>query len=162
MDDKIDTQKNKNRLSQLFSTLIYRRLFLVDKKFQYSFILNTILLSGMVITIIFISLQIYFRRAYNKGIELQFPTSHPYFEMLNELKNYMNWVFIWTSLFVIVFIVGFGIRFSHRIAGPLHHLKSFIRDILEGRDPKPLAFRNTDYFSDLPELINKLISYMKK
>ncbi len=48
---------------------------------------------------------------------------------------------------------------SHRMAGPLIRLRNFFRSVGEGTGLAPkLTFREKDYFTDLPPLINRALT----
>ena len=62
-------------------------------------------------------------------------------------------------LAVLIFI--FAIVISHRIAGPIHRIKSVIRAIGEGNLDMPVYLRKNDELHDLADEINKLQESLK-
>jgi methyl-accepting chemotaxis protein len=62
-------------------------------------------------------------------------------------------------LSVIIFI--FAIYISHRIAGPIHRIKSIIHDIGDGKIDTAIYLRKTDELHDLAEELNKMQENLK-
>jgi methyl-accepting chemotaxis protein len=60
-----------------------------------------------------------------------------------------------------VFIFIFAILISHRIAGPIHRIKSVIRDIGDGKLDVPIYLRKNDELHDLAEELNKMQENLK-
>ena len=60
---------------------------------------------------------------------------------------------------VVVFSTLFTLYLSHRMAGPMVKLRAYFRAMREGTDPLPeLTFRDYDFLSDIPPLINDAIA----
>ena len=57
----------------------------------------------------------------------------------------------------IVFVAS--IFLSHKVAGPMHKLQSFLAGIREGKEYYPIAFRNGDNFQEIANDINLTIEY---
>jgi ABC-type spermidine/putrescine transport system permease subunit II len=52
---------------------------------------------------------------------------------------------------------------SHRLAGPLVRMRNFLRTVVELEKPvPPLEFRDGDYFSDIPPLVNRLVTKLNE
>lgn len=93
----------------------------------------------------------------------------PYFQFL--LLQYQKFI---DYLIVALFLsVGFTslvtLLLSHRLAGPILRLRSFFTKMIEkdgALPPEKIKFRDGDFFSELPEIINraleKLVSKQKK
>lgn len=62
-------------------------------------------------------------------------------------------------LAVLIFIVAIFV--SHRIAGPIHRIKSIIRDIGDGKLDTRIYLRKTDELHDLAEELNKMQENLK-
>ena len=52
-----------------------------------------------------------------------------------------------------------GLVFSHRIAGPVHRIKSSINKIINGNFAEPIILRQDDELKDLAAAINMLLQY---
>ena len=55
-----------------------------------------------------------------------------------------------------------GVILTHRIAGPIWKLQSELRKFLAGEEVKPIRFRSSDEFQELPRLINALLEKYRK
>ena len=53
-------------------------------------------------------------------------------------------------------ILLYVIRFSHRIAGPVHRIDAVLRALLEDREPPVTRFREDDFFRPTAELLTEL------
>lgn len=60
-----------------------------------------------------------------------------------------------TFVSVFVFLVG-GVYLSHKIAGPVHRIRTYLRDLADGRTaPQRIRLRKYDFFADLAESLNR-------
>src|SRR5690606_25964788 len=55
----------------------------------------------------------------------------------------------------IVFVITIFI--SHKIAGPMYKLKTYLLNIKNGGEITPIFFRKGDYFSDLADDVNDFV-----
>lgn len=55
-----------------------------------------------------------------------------------------------------------SIFMSHKIAGPIYKLKSYLAEVREGGANYPLSFRKGDNFSDLAKDVNSTITYLRE
>ena len=55
-----------------------------------------------------------------------------------------------------------SLYFSHRIAGPIFHIKKVIKAKLEGRETPPIRLRKSDYFYELAEMTNEALDLKEK
>ncbi|HOD14338.1 MAG: hypothetical protein KBC90_11765 [Spirochaetes bacterium] len=73
-------------------------------------------------------------------------------------------------LVAILFIVMFQclllyiilIRQTHRVSGPIYVISNFMRDIIEGRDPKLRPLRDKDELKDFYELFKEMVAAVRK
>jgi len=135
-----------------------RKSYLINPRFQISFILILTGFSLTVLTVVYISLMRFFDHYTKNGQGLGLSNKHIFFEFINSQKHFMNRLFLFTSIFLIVFEFIFGLLYSHRICGPLQNMKSFLDHQDPNKTQKLLAFRKTDYFKDLAESFNQFMS----
>lgn len=57
---------------------------------------------------------------------------------------------------------GVTLILSHRIAGPILRLKNFLRSITRNEKTPPLTFRDGDFLSDLPTLVNDAVDILRQ
>ncbi|OFZ56731.1 MAG: hypothetical protein A2428_07810 [Bdellovibrionales bacterium RIFOXYC1_FULL_54_43] len=60
------------------------------------------------------------------------------------------------SLSILAYFVVGGILLSHRIAGPVHRIRTHLRAVADKKNPPALKFRRHDYLKDLAEDINRV------
>ena len=56
-----------------------------------------------------------------------------------------------------VFVVD-TIKLSHRFAGPIFSLRRAIREVAQGKTPRKLKFRRRDFWHDLAEDYNAMLT----
>jgi hypothetical protein len=64
---------------------------------------------------------------------------------------------VWpAALFIFGGVFLYTLRFSHRIAGPIHKINSVLRKMLEGEYPDKVTLRRGDFFHTTAGLIERL------
>lgn len=61
-----------------------------------------------------------------------------------------------------VALVYIGVRVSHKLSGPVYHMRRVLREIREGKPPAPIRLRDGDEFMDLAKDINDTIDFLNK
>lgn len=82
-----------------------------------------------------------------------------------QLKNGRQNLILWLSIYqlafcAIIFIVA--IFMSHKVAGPIYKIQSFLKKVAEGVNPGKLFFRTGDYFLELAEDYNEAMDQVKE
>ncbi len=131
-----------------------RKNYLIDPQFQNKIILLFFILSISVLSIIYLFDSYYFEYFIQKGKDLNLEQGHVYYRLLEEQKDKMDRVFIITSITVTILVVIFGLILSHKIAGPLYRLRQYFMNN-EYENGTDLRFRKGDFFTDIPQVINK-------
>ena len=98
---------------------------------------------------------------YKIGIEAGLPSTNAYFlfiYMQNAATLHTFWIAsaIATALFIVV-----NIFFTFKIAGPICRLKNHLQAIVSGDNNRKLSFRKSDFFSDLPDYINRATEHLQ-
>ena len=148
MSDK--TISNKKR-RQLKSILIY-------PQFQFKFIFWMMTMCFLNILIFAAFSVLWVAKMQSHGVDLQLPTSHPYFVLLNDFSNSYVLVLVGALLLSSIVCVLVGLGLSHRIAGPLVKMRNHLLDISHSASADPLKevhFRASDFFQDLADSYNK-------
>ncbi|MFA6003700.1 MAG: hypothetical protein WC881_06500 [Elusimicrobiota bacterium] len=57
-----------------------------------------------------------------------------------------------------IFSMAAGVFYSHRLAGPIYHIRKTLREALDGKAPGPIVLRKNDEFKELAEDINLLLA----
>src|SRR5688500_16578091 len=118
-----------------------RRIFLINPKFQLSFIGWMIGIS-LTLNSIFYASNLYFFKLYIKqGEHIGLSKDHVFFNFINDQFKRMNSIFLITSILAFALIVIVGFIISHRVAGPLYRLCMHLEATAKGAPPKKIKFR---------------------
>jgi len=82
---------------------------------------------------------------------------HPYFVFAFEYQKVIFNVFAITTVFTFVLLSIGGLILSHRVAGPMYKFLNHMQQVAQGEAPKPLSFREHDYFQELVEPYNIIV-----
>jgi len=138
-----------------------RTTYLINPRFQWRFIGFMATVSLLAISLLFVSNLLFFRNMEQEALSVGLTPDNPYFDFLQEQKSALSTLYFAISGVVFVVMMGLGILYSHRIAGPLHHLDHRMRQIANGEDPSPLTFRRRDQFRELAESFNAMIATLR-
>ena len=142
--------KNKNR-----------SIYLINPKFQWSVILKFIGLAVFNILSFYVLIYLFFSNLETKASYVGLKDSHPFLVFVHDQKMLMTFSFIVVAIVNLSVIICMGVFISHRIAGPLHRLKSYMNDCEIDEIPQ-IKFRKKDYFIDLQDAFNSFVSRIKK
>jgi len=92
------------------------------------------------------------------GIDIGLGSEHVYFKFLEVQSQKLFIIFIICSVLTTACVLLLGLILSHRIAGPIHRLKSYLRDYHKSSNTHPLSFREGDYFGELPGIVNECLT----
>jgi hypothetical protein len=86
--------------------------------------------------------------------------SDPFRELSAHFKDlwWSQGPFLLVMLFLMPVFVMDAIKLSHRFAGPIFSLRREIRGIAAGEKPRKLKFRQLDFWQDLAEDYNAMLS----
>lgn len=130
-----------------------RSVFLVDPKFQLNFALivaGMILCASVLYPIILID--------FIDDLVVKYPN------LASEVGSSSSTMIVYLLIVQAVFILVCGIIcifLTHKIAGPLYKLKSHLSGIRQGEPITPLAFRTSDYFSDVAEEVSLFLDTVR-
>ena len=144
------------------TTTIKRSQLVVDPKFQYGLIIRFV----TVVTIILISSLILLTLIYNEFINTVIPISLGAGGVTSlEIVNLVNLSDLIGPVIYVIFlsvtisstaVFILGVRFTHRMAGPVYRLRSDIAEMTEGDLGKEVLLREKDYFKFLAADIDLL------
>jgi signal transduction histidine kinase len=136
-----------------------RKIIMINPKFQLAFMAYMVI-TAMVMIGIFYGANIYFINEFREmGQSIGLASDHVFFEFLGEQKSKLTLFFAVSAAVAFVMLCLAGLFISHRVAGPLYHLNSYMQDISEGKDVAEVKFRKGDFF---PELANGMNSVMRR
>ena len=139
-----------------------RTKYFINPSFQITFIIYFLII-GIISLMIFYSSNLYFFKTLtSEGIQLALPSDHVYFELLVSQKQLMNKIFLTTAVIFFTLISLLGIFISHHIAGPIYKMTEKINSFNGLDDLCEIKFRKRDFFKELAESFNALVSRIKR
>ncbi len=132
--------------------LYKRSIFLINPKFQIKF-------SLIICSLIFISSLVYPITI----IELFDSFFHLLPDSNETLKDARDQLILYLSIYQIIFIIIvfiLAIFLTHKVAGPMYKLTTYLKNIRNGATPTKLFFRSGDNFQEVAEEVNELIDYL--
>lgn len=137
-----------------------RRVFLINPKFQWSFI-GYISFVAVALMATFYAANAYFFWKFSKlGQEIGLQSDHVFFRFITEQKTNMDLIFVVTALCGMTFLILSGLYLSHKVAGPLYRLHQHFLSLKQSGAPlKEVRFRKGDYFPEIAESFNNLVKH---
>ena len=100
------------------------------------------------------TIYLFFWRFQEKAINVGIPEGHVFFKFLGDQKYSLDMLFMALAVINFFILILVGIIISHRIAGPIEKLKIHL-DTLHG-EADDFKLRDSDFFSDISPVVNKL------
>ncbi len=132
-----------------------RRTFLINPKFQLSFLAYTVGISLVTIGVFYAADAYFFWKFSQLGQGLGLPSNHVFFEFLNEQRSTKNFYYAITACVTLSSLVIWGLLLSHRVAGPLFRLQKHANSVAEGRTSSDVHFRKGDFFQEVADAYNQ-------
>lgn len=146
----------------------YKRKYLVNKSFQFSFIGRILLVNLLLVGGLYLLNYVVFYRFNFLGNELGFESGHKFYDFVEEQILWLSAIFVGFSLISSLAIVLYGIFLSHRIVGPLENIKLRFKEIEKAVSQSKLnevpkaKFREKDFFKELEEAYNEHLLQLQK
>ncbi|MFH1222815.1 MAG: hypothetical protein V1647_00555 [Pseudomonadota bacterium] len=139
-----------------------RRIYLINRDFQTRFVLYTAAIALVTIAIFYGMVYFFFDELVLIGQQSGFPAGHVYFKFIADNKyDMMNVFFPIASVTVFIIIIFSGVLFSHKIAGPIYRMNTYLRSISIDTLTAPLSFRKNDFFQELARSYNKRVYFLR-
>jgi HAMP domain-containing protein len=143
-----------------------RKILLIDRQFQYRFMIR---FSGMVVAgqvFSFLLLAAYYMLRYSES-SLTFKFFYISGVAGTGLRETTLLNLILPSLAISIVLTTactlfMALIYSHRIAGPIYNLKRALREVRNGNLERKIRFRQKDEFHDLAAEVTRTIAWMKK
>lgn len=151
--------KDYKKRSAIWRLIIQGRTFLINPEFQMKFMVYVVSCTLGAMSLVYFSQHYFFNQFYQKGEDLGLADNHPFFLLLNQQQEQLTQIFFVTTIIVCFAVSLWALFFSHRIAGPFHRLEKYFLDASQNKSLplRPLAFRDDDFFQEIPEAINQLL-----
>lgn len=101
---------------------------------------------------------LFFWNMKQKGLKVGIPEEHVYYHFLQNQKHDLDLLFIGLVVFNLILLLSVGFIVSHRIAGPIHKMKEFLKS---PQDHEAIHLREHDFFKDLEGVVNNVKDKLK-
>jgi signal transduction histidine kinase len=119
-------------------------------------------LAGLSILSTYVANFIFFRKFFQRGLDLKLSSDHAFFQFLQEQQDVMNRILAVDSMLMFSIIVTLGLVFSHRIAGPLYKLHKHLLETSHKNKYSDVHFRKNDFFSEIADAYNQQLPGKKE
>ena len=133
-----------------------RKTYLINKRFQFVFIGYFLGLSLASCTGFYIAITYYFIELEKKAMG-EIDSGHVFFEFLKQQQQGLNFHFFITSFVIIILGVIGGLYISHKGAGPIHRLTTYLEENSKSKECPLITFRKGDFFPELKAALNSFI-----
>lgn len=139
-----------------------RSKFIINRSFQFRFILISILPNLIWMAAVFLLQSLFFKKFHESGAKYNLEPTHPYFQLIAEQQAFLIKSIVLISILMTLLFLIWAVVFSNRIAGPLYRLTQTFKNY-KANDPIPhLQFRPGDYFQEIPKAFNDFAENIKK
>lgn len=138
-----------------------RKIILINKPFQLRVVGYFIGLALINITIFYACIYYFFWNLRHTGLTAGLKPNHVFFLFVDEQSYIMTMIFVAVAVFTVSFLLIIGLLISHKIAGPLYHLKKHIDECEEKGELSPIRFRKGDFFLEVQDAFNRLANSKK-
>ena len=134
----------------------YQRKYVVDRNLQFGIV--GFFFSLAVITIgVFCLAYFIILSDLRQNIGIVDETARHFLELgMANLSDRVVLHLVGFSLSILAYFVVGEILLSHRIAGPVHRIRTHLKAVIDQKSPPALKFRRHDYLKDLAEDINRV------
>ncbi len=87
------------------------------------------------------------------------PDGHIFYRYLGNQKSELDGLFIGLAVVNFLILIGLGFLISHRVAGPIYKLKSYLKNM--SKDSDDFKLRESDFFHDLQPIVKDLKDKLK-
>jgi methyl-accepting chemotaxis protein len=144
------------------STMNSRKHFLINKQFQIRFMMYSFALVAIVAIVIGYSGFYFIQSLLEEAERVGAGSGGPFIEYLQGVRTKLVTINVIAVVALGIMIVSLSLLLSHRVAGPIHHLITYLREKKVGGQSGPLKFRESDFFPELAEAINEYTDQGKK
>lgn len=134
-----------------------RKNFIINPKLQYSFLAFSLVMSLVSISIFYLATLYLFWRFEQAGYSVGIPEGHIFYRFIDNQRSVMNTILLIAAPIITLVTCYTGIKFSHRVAGPIYRLTKHLEDLNGTNELKEVRFRKKDFFGELQNEFNKFI-----
>ncbi len=150
-------QESAEKTGQGDQNLGRRKVLLINRKFQMSFLSYTLSIAVVIMAVFFAANRYFFWAFERKGKAMGLDEGHIFFRFLAEQRWTMDLIYLITGVVACAILLAYGLYLSNRVAGPLYNLQQYLESYLAGRRQGPLQFREKDYFQELAVVVSDTV-----
>lgn len=134
-----------------------RKILFINPRFQTRFIAFMLSIFAISAIALYSTVWYFFWRLKDLGVKFNIPLDHPFFVFITQQQTLMAQIMVITVVVMFVLIIGYGLVFSHRIAGSIYRLNKEMREIQSVDNYPGLKFRKNDFFPELAKEFTQMI-----
>ncbi|MBC7396293.1 MAG: hypothetical protein H7333_02525 [Bdellovibrionales bacterium] len=140
-----------------------KRSLLINPKFQWTLIGFAAAMAALVLIAVYALLIFAFHQFVQIGVQAGLPPEHIYFQFIHMQESTFSRIMLTLALIVGIILVSGGLVISHKIAGPIYRMQKEFNGMAAGDpvDLTPVHFRKGDYFPELADSFNALVTIWK-
>ncbi len=131
---------------------------LINPAFQLKLLSYFITLFILTTASLYSTTYLFFWNMKQKGLKVGIPDGHVYYQFLQNQKHDLDLLFIGLAVFNFLLLLTVGFIISHRIAGPIHKIKSVLGS---PEEHEKIQLRENDFFKELGPLVNEIKDKIK-
>jgi hypothetical protein len=131
------------------------RNILIEPQFQLKLISYFAGLFVVTTLSLYSTVFIFFYRLNQKALSVGIPPKHVFFEFIGNEKHDLDLTFAVLAFFNFLILIGIGFLVSHRIAGPLYKLKSYLKNEIGPNGPD-FKLRKGDFLREFEPVLSEL------
>jgi methyl-accepting chemotaxis protein len=135
-----------------------RRLYLINPKFQIKFIFYFFSLLFITAMTYYSMVIVSFNKFTIQADEAGLKGGHIFYTFIRDQFDFFNIAFLSFTVLIFIIFVSTALIISHKISGPLYRLRKNLDEMTEDGNLFNIKFRDEDFFQEIPESFNKLVS----
>jgi hypothetical protein len=139
-----------------------RKIFFIYPDFQLRFIAWLLIPALANAAVLITSLYLIVNRSKEISTTIGLNSDHLFFAFIDMQREYMFWVYLFTTVMLSVLLIVFGLFLSHRLAGPMVKLRNHITNINSGSEVEHVFLRKNDFFRELLPPLNEHLDQYKE
>jgi heme/copper-type cytochrome/quinol oxidase subunit 4 len=141
----------------MFPKRVLKRWY-VYPDFQNRLIGFNLLVVCSVLAAVFVEHTLHNEKLYLLGKVAELAPEHPFFALQEAYEKKWNFVFLSFSFVLSLLSVAVSLWLSHKLVGPLHRMKVFLKQCHENPTKvRPIKFRKGDHLHEIADLLNRVL-----
>ena len=131
-----------------------RKRLLINPGFQFRFMVWMSALALGVIVVMHLAHQWFFFQLREQARVAGLQADHVFYRFIESRQTELDVITVFSFIAVVAVVSVVGLVLSHKIAGPMYRLRVHLEEFAASRTPRPLKFRDGDFFSEIPDAYN--------